>query len=136
MHGVKSQATVRASDAERERAVQILRDHCVQGRLAIEEFDDRVTRAVAATMRSELEALALDLPTPTSPSAAHNAKLWWPGSAAFHVERWLGAHIETVYEDALRVIVPRMAMAGFTLRRERAPRLLDFVRKAFATLRD
>lgn len=118
---------VRASDAERERAAQLLRDHCVQGRLTFDEFDDRVSEAYAATTVAELETLVADLPVAASRPPAPDAKLWWPGVAAFHVERFLRARIDRVYEDALRLMVPRMAMAGFILHLERSPRLLEFV---------
>lgn len=118
---------VRAGDTERDATVQVLRDHCVQGRLTVEEFDERVSRAYVATTRSELDRLVSDLPSPTGSAPAQNAKLWWPGVAAFHVERVLRARVDRVFEDALRVMVPRMAMAGFILHRERAPRLLEFV---------
>ena len=126
MRGVDGQL-VRASDSERESTVQVLRDHCVQGRLTFEEFDERVSRAYAATARSELERLVSDLPGSAPTAAARTAKLWWPGVAAFHVERALRARVDGVFEDALRVVVPRMAMAGFMLHRERPPRMLEFV---------
>lgn len=119
---------VRASDAERERAVQVLRDQCVQGRLTVDELDERVTQAYTATTRAELARLVADLPSPLArPATRNHAKLWWPGMAAFHVERVLRTRIDRVFEDALRIMVPRMAMAGFVLHRERPPRLLEFL---------
>ena len=54
---------VRASDADRERAVDLLRDHAAQGRLDADELADRVGRAYSATKRSELAALTTDLPS-------------------------------------------------------------------------
>ena len=53
---------VRASDADRERAVGSLRDHYAAGRLTMEELDQRVERACRATFRSELRPLLADLP--------------------------------------------------------------------------
>ena len=51
-----------ASDAERERAITLLRDAAVEGRLTLEEFSDRVGRAQVARTEPDLTALTADLP--------------------------------------------------------------------------
>jgi hypothetical protein len=56
---------VRASDADRERAVVSLREHAAEGRLTLEEFTERMSAAYRATTRGELDELARDLPTVT-----------------------------------------------------------------------
>ena len=53
---------VRASDAERDMAIERLSRAFGQGRLSIEEFDERVTAAQAARTRDELTDLTRDLP--------------------------------------------------------------------------
>ena len=53
---------VRASDAERERAVATLRNHYAAGRIGTEELETRVRRAYDAEWRGELRALTRDLP--------------------------------------------------------------------------
>src|SRR5206468_4193993 len=53
---------VRASDADRERAVAALKRHYAAGRLETEELERRVTRAYAAGWRGELRSLQRDLP--------------------------------------------------------------------------
>lgn len=53
---------LRASDADRERTVELLRDHVVEGRLTLEEFTDRMSAAYLARTTDELEQLARDLP--------------------------------------------------------------------------
>ncbi len=53
---------VRASDADRERTVSLLREHHAQGRLTAEEFNDRLDRVFAAKTIGELDALLADLP--------------------------------------------------------------------------
>jgi hypothetical protein len=55
---------VRASDAERERALERLRAAAVEGRLTLEELADRSEAAGHAVMRGELEPLIADLPAP------------------------------------------------------------------------
>jgi len=63
---------LRAGDADREAVAAALREHYAQGRLTLEEFNQRIEAAYAATMRSQLSALTRDLPpimAPTAPAA-------------------------------------------------------------------
>lgn len=58
---------LRASDADRERTVVALREHAVAGRLALEEFTERMSSAYGARTNDELDKLLLDLPTVGAP---------------------------------------------------------------------
>jgi len=53
---------LRASDADRERTVVLLREHAAEGRLTLEEFTERMSAAYRATTQAELDELARDLP--------------------------------------------------------------------------
>ena len=53
---------LRASDADRERTVQLLREHHAEGRLDMEEFHERLNAAYAAKTMGELNGLLSDLP--------------------------------------------------------------------------
>jgi hypothetical protein len=53
---------LRASDADRERAVDFLRRHAGEGRLDHEELADRVGKALSAKTLGELDDLTYDLP--------------------------------------------------------------------------
>ena len=53
---------VRASDDEREEVVARLRRHTADGRLSLEELEQRTERAYAARTREELDRLTTDLP--------------------------------------------------------------------------
>jgi hypothetical protein len=53
----------RLSDAERDQAIEVLRDHAVQGRLSHDTFMRRIELALSAGGRAELDALTADLPT-------------------------------------------------------------------------
>jgi len=57
---------LRASDADRERAVVALREHTVAGRLTLEEFAERMARAYEAKTVAELDELGRDLPAHTA----------------------------------------------------------------------
>ena len=58
----------RASDAERERAAELLRDAMASGRLGVEELDERIRLVFAATTRPELERLVDDVLVPATDS--------------------------------------------------------------------
>jgi hypothetical protein len=55
---------VRASDAERDSVAVQLREHFVQGRLTLEELKGRLDTALTARMRSQLDRVLADLPSP------------------------------------------------------------------------
>ncbi len=59
---------LRASDAEREHHAEILREHAAQGRLTVEELDERLDRVYAARTHGELAPVVADLPRPEAPS--------------------------------------------------------------------
>ncbi|EFE74853.1 conserved hypothetical protein [Streptomyces filamentosus NRRL 15998] len=55
---------MRASDAERERVAELLREAVAEGRLDMDEFDQRLETAYKARTHGELEPLVQDLPAP------------------------------------------------------------------------
>ncbi|MET3986174.1 DUF1707 domain-containing protein [Streptomyces sp. PvR034] len=55
---------LRASDADRERVVERLRDAVAEGRLAMDEFEERLEATYASRTYGELEPLTSDLPAP------------------------------------------------------------------------
>jgi class 3 adenylate cyclase len=61
---------VRASDADRERVAELLRDHFGAGRLSEEELSERVEAAYGVRTTSELETLTADLPSASGPRPA------------------------------------------------------------------
>lgn len=71
---------MRIGDAERDEAVDMLREHHATGRLSTEEFDDRMGRALSARTHSELIELFNDLPTPKPGASGYGATA--PGSAS------------------------------------------------------
>ena len=61
------QPRMRAGDKDRQRVVEQLGKHFGEGRLTVEEFDDRVVRAHASVYLDELPALTADLPRDPEP---------------------------------------------------------------------
>ncbi|MFD7664416.1 DUF1707 domain-containing protein [Streptomyces sp. NPDC059788] len=73
---------LRASDADREQVAAILRDALAEGRLAMEEFDERLTATYQARTVGALRPLVADLPqtfeggVPQTRSAGSGALGW------------------------------------------------------------
>src|ERR1700728_3556164 len=53
---------MRVADADREQAVEELREHTIAGRLTSEELEQRSESAYRARTRAELDVLQADLP--------------------------------------------------------------------------
>lgn len=64
--GASFDPDMRAGDADRERLVEQLREHHAAGRLTLDEFDDRMTKAYEAKTYGELRTLTRDLPVDLS----------------------------------------------------------------------
>ena len=82
MTSIPAEATVRASDAERDRVAAELGDHHATGRLDLAEFQRRLDAAYTATTLAELRVLVADLPTtqvarvPAAPTCHRRSGLW------------------------------------------------------------
>jgi hypothetical protein len=66
---VPERGHLRASDADRERVAEILRQAAGDGRLTLEELDERLDAVYAAKTYAELEPLTRDLPQPGTAQA-------------------------------------------------------------------
>ena len=62
MYPVPGDPRIRASDADRDRATALLREHHAAGRLTAEEFHERMDAALNATTLGEIDDLLADLP--------------------------------------------------------------------------
>jgi hypothetical protein len=76
-------AGVRASDTEREHHADLLREHAAQGRLTVEELEQRLDRVYAARTHGELAPIVEDLPAPRAPRAPRRSARRRPELAAF-----------------------------------------------------
>jgi hypothetical protein len=63
---------VRASDADRERVVDTLREHAGDGRLSVEELTERIDHAYSAKTVGELDVVLHDLPPTTRDAGVSN----------------------------------------------------------------
>jgi class 3 adenylate cyclase len=65
------EGSVRASDADREHVVELLREHYGAGRLSEEELSERLEAVYGVRTMSELGALTADLPSRPEPGDGH-----------------------------------------------------------------
>jgi len=69
---------VRASDADRDRVVDVLREAVGDGRLRADEFDERMEAALSSRTLGELAGLTADLePGPGGSGANRHAHAGW-----------------------------------------------------------
>ncbi|MEH0555714.1 DUF1707 SHOCT-like domain-containing protein [Streptomyces sp. B21-101] len=61
---VPDRSDLRASDADRERVAEVLRDAVAEGRLDMAEFEERLEQTYAARTYRELAPVTRDLPVP------------------------------------------------------------------------
>lgn len=97
---------IRASDADRERVIDALQRHAAEGRITLDEFDQRSADAYSASTLGDLEMITADLPP-----LAERDELAQPGAtgaarhrpwvlAALAVATLAGAVLITGFADA------------------------------------
>jgi hypothetical protein len=114
----------RASDADRERVVGWLRDGHYQGRLTVEELDDRIARAYASVTRGELATLVDDLPVPRAgsvPAPVAPPPVLMPGRVPFSA-RWLAPADPRA--EVMERVVPMCTAYGYRIVHQSANQLV------------
>jgi len=92
---VTSSEDIRASDADRQRVAAILRRHCADGRLTLDELGERLTEVYAARTMGALAGPAgplRDLPDLAPPPPEQVIRMERPPTPALPV-RFLPEHI-------------------------------------------
>src|SRR2546423_38243 len=85
--GMSEPPALRASDADREHAVELLREHAAAGRLTLEEFTERMSAAYGALTNEELAELTRDLPVAQPASVSRRSPTRWLFSVFASTER-------------------------------------------------
>jgi uncharacterized protein DUF1707 len=122
--GAVGHGRLRASDADRDRVIDALKDAFVQGRLAKDELDMRAGQALTSRTYAELTALTADLPfrlppvQPPRPAVVHarkpvskRAAVW--GACGIILAPVLGAAFLTYYGGFLVLFL--FAFIGLTV---------------------
>ena len=79
---------VRVGDADRDAVAAQLREHYADGRLTLEELNERLDQAFAAKTKADLNTVMRDLPQAARPTAGmpYGGSAWqgpaWPGPMA------------------------------------------------------
>src|SRR4051812_34636962 len=121
---------LRASDDDRERAVDFLRHQQALGRLSVDELEERSAAAWAAVEVADLDRLMADLPAPpVTPSVVAPARRRHvprvPGWYGFTVRWRARARPGVVMADLLEDVAPPMLAYGFEIT-ERTPERVVF----------
>lgn len=90
---------LRVSDVERETVATRLREAATEGRLSLDEADERQTLAYAARTRDDLAVLTADLPAPVRAPVQGG----W-GTLSTAAKRRLGVHVAIVAVIAVGLI--------------------------------
>ncbi|MDA8148517.1 MAG: DUF1707 domain-containing protein [Actinomycetota bacterium] len=113
-HGNSARRDLRVSDADREQVAERLRMAAGEGRLTLEEGEERLGRAYGAKTFADLDSLTADLPAPGAPTATP-VEVIPPGG------RSVAAGFQLTYRRSLPYIALRWTVvflvcaAGFTL---------------------
>ena len=67
-------SSIRASDADRHSVIEVLRRHTSEGRLTLEELDQRVGEVYAAKTIGQLQHATRDLPAVAPPPGTASAR--------------------------------------------------------------
>ena len=110
---------LRASDADRERVAELLRDHYGAGRLSDEDLSERVDEVYGVRTLSELEALTADLPSAAEPPRSRR-RSGLETSVRLHATVYIVVNLFLVGEAAGAVMVTQQFRDALPVRVGRA----------------
>jgi DUF1707 SHOCT-like domain len=130
MHSEESSSLL-ASDADRERAVDVLKEQTLAGRLTVDELGDRVAHAYEARTVAERRRLTADLPAEPAVRVQDEAlpAPRIPGNRPFSDRFEVARSRGRVMAEALTHIAPSLHDAGYELTRH-SPDALEFTRES------
>ena len=113
---------LRAGQADRERAIDVLKAAFAEGRLDIDEFAERVSEVHASKSYRDLAALTADLPagplgtlpdgklpvTVSPVAAAGDATTKYPPTSVFAVVSFLSALVVVIFTGAVAAVLPAL----------------------------
>jgi Domain of unknown function (DUF1707) len=102
----------RASHADREQVVDVLKAAFVQGRLTKDEFDARIGQTFASRTYTQLAAVTADVPA--GPVGAHPSRKPVPARARPPMRTWVKATICAVIA-VVAMVAAAFAIGGFAL---------------------
>ena len=145
-------APLRASTADREQVIDLLKDAFVQDRLTKDEFDSRVGQAFVARTQADLAALSADLPAAPAPvkppwrpenTSVKNSARVIAAATVLTAGAWAGASLTATGNQVLDALAAALAFIWLGLvclfgsvlldarRQRRASRQLPVTRRCF-----
>ncbi len=121
---------VRASDHDRATVIAELRTHCVEGRIAIDELELRIARAMSSDTIHDLAEMVADLPkVSVLDEQPHRGplRIGPPGIRPFTQRLVVPAAVERTRTIALDTIAPGLNAFGYALEHQ-SPTELQFER--------
>jgi hypothetical protein len=112
-----AQEAIRASDRERGEVTAQLRQHCLDGRISLDELERRVGAAISAQTSVGLRDLVADLP-PVAPAIAQtrsSVSRFRPGVRPFFFQVIAPASPQRTRRAALDTLAPALSKGGFEL---------------------
>jgi Domain of unknown function (DUF1707) len=110
---------MRAADVDREKVADELRIHCVDGRITLEELDQRLQGVMSALTIRELAEFVCDLPTIVVRSerdlAESRVRVGPPGVLPFTRRFVVPASLERTQDVTLDTIAPALNSHGYEL---------------------
>jgi hypothetical protein len=104
---------LRASDSDRRAVTDLLRASHLEGRLTVDELEDRLDRAHRAVTLGDLAALHEDLPQPRPIVRRRRPRA--PGRVSFTERVALDSDVATTRGQALQHIAPALNRYGYVL---------------------
>jgi hypothetical protein len=110
---------MRASDADREKVANELRLHCVDGRITVDELDQRLQGVMSSPTIRELAEFVYDLPAiavrPELDRVASRGRVGPPGILPFTRRLVVPAALERTRDTVLDTIAPALNGYGYEL---------------------
>src|SRR2546423_10471821 len=107
---------LRASDNDRRAVEDLLRRSTLEGRLTVDELEERLDCAHHAVTLGDLAALHADLPEPRAALPMRRRRPpRAPGRASFTERVGFAADVETARDQALAIIAPALNRYGYVL---------------------
>jgi hypothetical protein len=101
---------LRIGDAERDTAMEQLKEHFAAGRLTLDELTERIDGVLAAKTQTQIDALMMDLPRPRR----NPARVPRPTPDASDTARYLVAMLVLFALAALVLLAVVMQLRGYS----------------------
>ncbi|TML41221.1 MAG: DUF1707 domain-containing protein [Actinobacteria bacterium] len=110
--GERPQADLRASDVDRDRVADRVRQQCAEGHITLDELSEMLARTYASRTYGELDEIVRNLPVPvrTAPGAPAPSEPRLPGDGSLWWRIGLGPYLVI---NAMLIVIWALTGAGY-----------------------